>query len=120
MKIAIIGAGFTGLAAGLKLIKTGHQVTIFEKDSSPGGLALGFKDPKWKWSLEKHYHHWFTNDNKILSLAKKIKYPVVIKRPKTSVYVNGKIYKLDSISDVLQFPELNLMQRLRIGLGIGL
>jgi len=63
MKIAIIGAGFTGLAAGLKLQEKGHQVTIFEKDLFPGGLALGFKNPKWQWTLEKHYHHWFTNDN---------------------------------------------------------
>ena len=120
MKIAIIGAGFTGLAAGLKLLKAGHQVTIFEKDSLPGGLAIGFKDPKWKWSLEKHYHHWFTNDKNVLTLAKEIKHPVVIKRPKTSAYVNGKSYKLDSPSDVLKFPKLSLMQRLRMGLTIAL
>ena len=118
MKIAIIGAGFTGLSAGLNLLNAGHDVTIFEKDIFPGGLALGFKNPKWQWTLEKHYHHWFTNDNNVLTLAKKIKYPVIIKRPRTSVYVNGKIYKLDSILDVLQFPQLNLIQRLRMGLSI--
>ena len=120
MQVAIIGAGFTGLAAGLKLIQAGHQVTIFEKDSLPGGLALGFNNPKWQWSLEKHYHHWFTNDNQILSLAKKIKFDVAIKRPKTSVYINGNIYKLDSLSDVLKFPKLALFQRLRMGLTIAL
>ncbi len=120
MKIAIIGAGFTGLAAGLKLSKAGHQITIFEKDSLPGGLALGFNNPKWQWTAEKHYHHWFTNDDQILALAKKINYPVVIKRPKTSVYVNGKSYKLDSPSDVLKFPKLSLTQRLRMGLTIAL
>lgn len=120
MRIAIIGAGFTGLAAGLRLSKGGHSVTIFEKDNTPGGLAVGFKDPEWKWSLEKHYHHWFTNDNRILSLAKKIKYDVVIKRLKTSVYVNGSTHQLDSPSDVLKFPKLNFLQRLRMGLTIGL
>ena len=120
MKIAIIGAGFTGLAAGLKLIKAGHQVTIFEKDSLPGGLALGFDNPKWQWTLEKHYHHWFTNDDKILALAKEINHSVLIKRPKTSVYVNGKFYKLDSPSDVLKFPELSPFERLRMGLAIAI
>jgi protoporphyrinogen oxidase len=120
MKIAIIGAGFTGLAAGLKLQRNGHEVTIFEKDSFPGGLAAGFKDPKWQWSLEKHYHHWFTNDYKILSLAKEIKYPVLTKKPETSVYVNNRIYKLDSPSDILKFPELSFPQRLRMGLTIAL
>ena len=120
MVIAIVGAGFTGLAAGLKLLKAGHQVTIFEKDSLPGGLALGFSNPKWQWTLEKHYHHWFTNDNQVLSLAKKIKYPVIIKRPETSVYVDGKSYKLDSPLDILRFPKLTLIQRLRMGLAIAL
>ena len=120
MKIAIVGAGFTGLAAGLKLLKAGHQVTIFEKDSLPGGLAVGFKDPKWQWTLEKHYHHWFTNDDKILTLAKEIGCSVLIKRPETSVYVNDKFYKLDSPSDVLKFPELSLFQRLRMGLTLAL
>jgi protoporphyrinogen oxidase len=71
MKIGIIGAGFTGLSAGLRLIEEGHDVTIIEQEAQPGGLAIGFKENKWEWSLEKHYHHWFTNDKTILSLAKK-------------------------------------------------
>ena len=115
MKIAIIGAGFTGLAAGLKLSKAGHQVTLFEKEPLSGGLALSFKASEWKWSLDQHYHHWFTNDDKILALAKEIDYPILTRHPKTSVYVNGKFYKLDSPSDVLKFSELSLFQRLRMG-----
>jgi protoporphyrinogen oxidase len=118
MKIAILGAGFTGLSAALFLSKSGHQVTVFEKKSHPGGLALGFKDLQWKWTLEEHYHHWFTNDNKILSLAKELNYPVIIKRPQTKVYVKDKFYKLDSPIDVLNFPELKLFERIRMGLSI--
>ena len=120
MKVAIIGAGFTGLSAGLKLLEARHQVTIFEKDSFPGGLAIGFKIPTWEWSIEKHYHHWFANDKSVLSLAKKIDYEVLINRPKTSVYVNDKFYKHDSPFDVLKFPELTLFQRIRMGLAISL
>lgn len=120
MEIAIIGAGFTGLTAGLKLAKAGHKVTIFEKENLPGGLAVGFKDPKWKWSLEKHYHHWFTNDKNALSLAKEIGCDVLIRRPKTSVYIGNKIYQLDSPINALLFPELNLPDRLRMGLALGL
>jgi protoporphyrinogen oxidase len=120
MRIGIIGAGFTGLASGLRLSKAGHKVTIFEKEDMPGGLAVGFKDPKWKWSLEKHYHHWFTNDKNVLSLAKEIGYEVIIKRPKTSVHVNDKIYQLDSPLNVLRFPELSILERIRMGLVLGL
>ncbi|MBI2443096.1 MAG: FAD-dependent oxidoreductase [Candidatus Levybacteria bacterium] len=120
MNIAIIGAGFTGLAAGFALIQNGHSVTIFEKDIAPGGLAIGYKEKEWEWTLEKHYHHWFTNDNSVLSLAERINYPVLIKRPKTSVYVNRHIYQLDSPSAVLRFPELSFGQRLRMSTVLGL
>ncbi|MEK7571166.1 MAG: FAD-dependent oxidoreductase [Patescibacteria group bacterium] len=114
MKIAIIGAGFTGLSAAYRLTKKGHQVTVFEKDELPGGLAIGYQEKGWEWSLEKHYHHWFTNDPFILGLAKEIGFPVLTKRPKASVYVNNKIYQLDSPMALLTFPELPLIDRLRM------
>jgi protoporphyrinogen oxidase len=72
MRVAIIGAGFTGLSAAFELLKKGHEVVVFEENSLPGGLALGYKEAGWQWSLEKHYHHWFTNDKSILNLAKEI------------------------------------------------
>lgn len=114
MKIGIIGAGFTGLSAAYYLSKQKHKVYIFEKDKNPGGLAVGYKEKDWDWSLEAHYHHWFANDNSALSLAKEINYQVLLKRPKTSVYVDGKTYQLDSPINVLTFPKLNLLERLRM------
>lgn len=41
-KIAIIGSGIGGLVSGNLLAKKGHQVTIFESHSSPGGYTAGF------------------------------------------------------------------------------
>ena len=119
MKIAIIGAGFTGLSSAYTLTKLGHEVKVFEKDPSPGGLAIGYKEKNWDWSLEKHYHHWFTNDNSVLNLAKEINFDVVIKRPKTSVYVKNNIYQLDSPTTVLKFPLLSLFERIRMSFVIG-
>jgi protoporphyrinogen oxidase len=113
MKIGIIGAGFTGLAAGYRLATQGHTVTLFEKDAQPGGLAVGYQEKNWDWSLEKHYHHWFTNDRYVLSLAEEIQHPVLIKRPHTNWFVNGQIYAFDSIPAALKFPLLNPIDRLR-------
>lgn len=46
-KIAIIGSGPTGLAAGMFLRKKGHQVTVFEKALNIGGiLRYGIPDFK--------------------------------------------------------------------------
>lgn len=114
MKIAIIGAGFTGLSSAYELTKLGHKVFVFEKDNKPGGLAIGYKEKNWNWSLEKHYHHWFTNDKFVLNLAKEINFPVIIKRPKTSVLIKEKIYLFDKPSDVLKFPLLPFLDKIRM------
>jgi protoporphyrinogen oxidase len=114
MRIGIIGAGFTGLAAGYYLSKKGHNVSIFETENTPGGLAIGYKRRLWDWSLERHYHHWFTNDKSVLRLAAEIGHSVEIRRPKTSTYVEGEIYRFDSPRDVLLFPKLSVLERLRM------
>lgn len=123
MKIAIIGAGFTGLSAAYQLSKVGHDVTLFEKDNKPGGLAIGYQEKEWEWSLEYHYHHWFTNtksainnDRSVFNLAKEINHQILIKRPKTSVFVEDAIFQFDSPKEVLQFPKLSLIDRLRMGI----
>ncbi len=113
-KIAIIGAGFTGLSAGFKLL--GQDVTIFEKDQFPGGLAVGFKEKGWSWGLEKHYHHIFTSDKAIQKLARKVGVKIIFKKPKTSLFIQNKIYQLDSPLSLLKFPLLPLPDRIRTGI----
>ncbi|MHC4982933.1 MAG: FAD-dependent oxidoreductase [Planctomycetota bacterium] len=49
--VAIIGSGPAGLAAAQQLARAGHDVTIFEKDDTPGGL-LRYGIPDWR--LEKN------------------------------------------------------------------
>ncbi|HSA84108.1 MAG TPA: FAD-dependent oxidoreductase, partial [Patescibacteria group bacterium] len=120
MNIAIIGAGFTGLSAAYQLVKKGYQVTIFEKDPQPGGLAVGFQEKSWEWTFEKHYHHWFTNDNFVLNLAKELRQEVLIKTPKTSVYLDQEIYQLDSPLALLLFSKLSLFERIRMGIVLAL
>lgn len=114
MNIAIIGAGFTGLSAAYSLAKKGHAVTLIEQDNNPGGLAVGFTLPHWSWTLENHYHHWFTNDSSVLSLAEEIGHNVITKRPKTSIYIDKQIYQLDSPGNLLRFSKLSIVDRLRM------
>jgi len=66
MNIAVLGAGIGGLAAAYDLVKAGHKVTIYEAENYIGGLAAGFKEPEWDWSLERYYHHWFASDRHML------------------------------------------------------
>ena len=50
-RVAVIGSGPTGLAAGQQLGRAGHKVDLFERESKPGGL-LRYGIPDFK--MEKH------------------------------------------------------------------
>lgn len=43
-RIAVIGSGFGGLAAAIRLQTAGHQVVLFEKRDQPGGRAYVYRD----------------------------------------------------------------------------
>jgi protoporphyrinogen oxidase len=119
MKIAIIGAGFSGMAAAYDLTKAGHNVTIYEAADYVGGLASGFKEPGWDWSVEKFYHHWFASDKHMLGLIKELgwEHKVLFPRPLTVMYHNGKFYPFDSIFKALLFPGLGFgINKIRFGL----
>jgi protoporphyrinogen oxidase len=119
MKIAIIGAGFGGMAAAYDLTKAGHQVTIFEAADFVGGLASGFKEPGWEWSVEKFYHHWFASDKHMLGLIHELglEDKVLFPRPLTVMYHKGKFYPFDSIIKAILFPGLGWgINKVRFGL----
>ena len=39
MRVVVIGSGFGGLAAAIRLLQQGHEVTVVEKRDKPGGRA---------------------------------------------------------------------------------
>jgi protoporphyrinogen oxidase len=116
MKIAVIGAGFTGLAVAYELSKKGHKVTVFEKEMAPGGLAIGFSNPGWRWKLEKHYHHFFESDWEIRNLAKEVGHKIIFRRPITSIFIDGKVQQLDSALNLLKFESLSIIDRIKVGM----
>lgn len=117
--IAIIGAGFGGLSAAYDFIRQGNQVTIYEASSYVGGLAAGFKEPHWDWSVEKFYHHWFASDRHMLGLINELGWSdkVLYPRPYTVMYHAGRFYPFDSILKAILFPGLGWgLNKIRFGL----
>jgi protoporphyrinogen oxidase len=118
-EIAILGAGIGGLSAAWDLVRAGHTVTIYEASGEIGGLASGFKDPSWDWSLEKFYHHWFQSDKHMLGLIDELGWSdqVLFPRPYTVMYYDGKFYPFDAIPQMALFPGLGWgINKVRFGL----
>lgn len=114
--VAIIGAGFCGLAAGYELSRRGVRVTILERDPEIGGLAGSFLVNGVR--LEKFYHHWFTNDVHVLELIEELglQEHILMRHGRTGMYFANNFFKLSTPLDLLRFAPLSLVDRLRLGL----
>jgi protoporphyrinogen oxidase len=120
--IAVVGAGIGGLSAAFDLAKAGNKVVIFEASDHVGGLAAGFKEPHWDWTVERFYHHWFHSDEHMLGLIDELGWSdqVIFPLPTTVMYYRGKYYPFDSIIAALMYPGLGWgINKIRFGL-IGL
>jgi phytoene desaturase len=73
-RVAVIGSGFSGLSAASFLAKEGYDVTVFEKNSSPGGRARKFETdgylfdmgPSWYW-MPDVFERYFNSFGKKVS-----------------------------------------------------
>ena len=92
----IVGAGFTGLSAAFELASRGQKVVILERDKAVGGLAGGFK--VGEYTLERFYHHWFTNDRHVMDLIDEIGCTdqVVFRPTRTGMYYANTIFRLST------------------------
>lgn len=107
------------MAAAYDLVTVGNEVTIFEASNQVGGLASGFKEPNWDWSVEKYYHHWFESDGHMLGLIRELGWDhrVIFKRPFTVMNHQGNWYPFDSILQALLYPGLGWgINKFRFGL----
>ncbi|MCW2542612.1 MAG: hypothetical protein JWM40_164 [Frankiales bacterium] len=119
MKIAIVGAGVTGLVAGRLLGRAGHQVTVYERWPGLGGQAATL-DVGEGHLLERYYHHWFTSDVHILALCKELGLSDAIEwhDSKMAMFVDGRSRPFVTPLDLLRFTPLSLKDRLRMGFAV--
>ncbi len=115
-KIAILGGGITGLTAAYYLSKKNYSVVLFEREKILGGMASGFKKADWEWYLDRTIHHLFTNDYDFLLFAKEIGFSkILFKTPQTASFYNSRIFSVDSPQELLKMPELNLIDKIKVG-----
>ncbi len=107
------------MSAAFDLVRSGNSVVIYEAADFVGGLAAGFKEPHWDWSVEQFYHHWFASDRHMLGLIDELGWGdrVVFRRPFTVMYHKGSFYPFNSILKAILFPGLGWgFRKIRFGL----
>lgn len=115
MKVAIIGAGITGLTAAYKLSLEGNDVTVYERGMVPGGLGTYLEIGGNH--LEAFYHHFFQSDVHLrelvdeLGLSSELKYY----RVKTGIWRGEHVYPFSSPLDLLRYKPLSFFDRIRCG-----
>ena len=91
MRIAVFGAGVSGLTAARLLKEKGHSVTVFEKNSTIGGLArTRFTDG---YLYDPHGGHIFNSKHKevvdwVFSILPKESWQYTVRNAK--IFFNGK------------------------------
>ncbi len=93
-RIAIIGAGFTGLTTAYRLAQKGYSVTIFEKTDTLGGLVSGFEIEGQ--NLERAYHFLYKTDHDIIGLVEELNIRTKLHFYDSSLatYYAGKLYPM--------------------------
>jgi len=114
-EVVVIGGGFTGLSAAFELSRLGIRPIVLEEDRQIGGLAGSFRINDA--SVEKFYHHWFTNDVDAFRLLRDLgaEDRLVYRPSRTGLYYGGGIFALSSPWDLLRFAPLRFRDRLRLG-----
>jgi protoporphyrinogen oxidase len=105
-----------GLAAAYHAAKTGHQVTVFEADRVPGGMAAHFDFGDL--SIERFYHFVCKDDQSTFELMKELGMADKMRWVATSMgyFADGRLYEWGNPIALLRFPGLSMAEKLRYGL----
>lgn len=112
--VAVVGGGISGLYLAYRLSPK-YQVTVFEKEANLGGLMSAIETGPG-WPIDSFYHHFFSSDKKLITLLEELSLPYFFTKPVTAIWQNNRISSLSSPLDVLTFPSLGLLTKIRFGL----
>ena len=107
-RVVVIGAGFAGISAATHLANSGYQVTLVEKNSTPGGRARMFEaegfsfdmGPSWYW-MPDVFDSYFENFGK-----KTADYYDLIRLDPSYTVIFGENDFLDIPASLTEFKEM--------------
>ena len=113
MRICVIGGGLTGLVAAHALAGE-HEVQLVEKMPYLGGCLSSY-DMNGYW-IERYYHHCFSGDNHLFALLRGLGLYESLewRTGTTGYYSGGTIYPLNTVGEILRYPELSLIDKVNL------
>jgi len=84
-KVAVIGGGVAGMKAAITAAERGHKVTLYEKDSTLGGLARHADYSSYKWCIKDYKDY-------LAKRVQKLGVTVLMKTPATPEMIKSKGY----------------------------
>jgi len=117
VRIAVIGAGVTGLVAAHRLTAAGHAVDVYERWPGLGGMAATL-DVGGGHRLERYYHHLFTTDRHIAALYGELGLAIEWRPSSVAMFAHGRQWPFTTPLDLLRFGPLNPVERVRMGLAV--
>lgn len=117
-RIAIIGGGIMGLALAQRLSARGVQVTLFERDSQLGGLSTYHDYGRFTW--DRFYHVILPFDTHLIRFLDDIglKYQLRWQPTRTGLYVDGAFHSLSNTFELLRFPLVGPLGKMRLALAV--
>ena len=115
MKALVIGGGITGLATAWFLAREGVQVRVLESQSEVGGLSVACKFPEFYW--DRFYHCILPSDRHLLGLVNEIGLGNELRWVTTQqgFWIEGGRHPMNGPLDLLRFPALRLVDKVRLG-----
>lgn len=110
-KIAIIGAGISGLAIAEHLLPYNFEIDVFEKNNAVGGLCRTFEFEKE--TIERYYHYYLPYDEDLIDYTNHNNIKIEWDKIKLGYYINSKLFDYNSIFDIINFLEVSFINRLR-------
>jgi protoporphyrinogen oxidase len=119
VRVAVLGAGVTGLVAAHRLCAEGHACDVYERWPGLGGQAATL-DVGEGQLVERYYHHLFMTDRHISSLYDELGMSDELEWLPSSmaIFTDGRIHPFTTPLDVLRFKPLSPPARLRMGLAV--
>jgi len=112
---AIVGGGMLGLTLAHRLAQQGRRVTLLEAAPELGGLASAWQLDDVIW--DRHYHVTLMSDAHLRAVLRELDLESEIEWVETRAgyFVDGGLHSISNALELLRFPALGLLGKLRFG-----